>query len=188
MVNWLVQCKSLCHSFADHVHMVLESHWNTTSIMSRHRMMFTICIYIFVSDLEFRNKMGMETPDPLMKQFAQVQYNPHKSYMFSRGDSVCRLQSLRYSLAGSLFCSNYHHCSRLTCPALEVIGSIYPGSSKVVTGIGAPSSPLYSPMDQVNVWLVSSLAKRLLNVDAPCTSMSALGLFSPLWHGFQMDL
>jgi hypothetical protein len=63
--------------------------------------------------------------------------------------------------------------------------SISHGYSQGVPSIVAPSSALHSPIHRANVSMVSSLAKRSLNLIAPSISISGVGLSSPLSLGFQ---
>ena len=44
MVNWPVRCQSLCPIFSEYVHIVVVSHGDTTSIISKYRMCSGICV------------------------------------------------------------------------------------------------------------------------------------------------
>jgi len=81
-----------------------------------------------------------------------------------------------------LFCSNYHCCSLLAHPAHGFQVSISPASYKVVKTIVAPNIPLHSLIDADIVLILLSPALRSLNAVVSSSTMSGVGLSSPLSH------
>jgi len=184
VVNWPVGCNSLCSIFGEYMHIVLVSHGDMTSIISRHSTCSGIFTLASISDLEFGKMIGNENQgaahqavSPGTSQTLRVQQPPivtrsagssHSSILESGSSSAAITAATLSSLV----------------QRFRLIVSITPTSSKVMTSIVPPGSPQHAPIGRANVSIVSSLAKRSSNAVAPRISMSGLELFSPLCFGF----
>jgi len=171
MVNWLVLCESLCHTFAKPVHIVIVSHQATTSIIGSYSTCSIICVLAPLSDWWFGKIMRNEIQrpswnavSPWTSQAAEV----HQPHIVTR-----RACSIHSSIAES---GSFSATTTATAPCTLVqrfglVVSISPGSSKVVTAIVAPSGPLHSPICRANVWMMKLLAERVLNAVSPSMSL-----------------
>jgi len=179
-----VRCKSLCPIFTEYVHIVLVSHGDTTSIISRYSTCSSICTSASISDLEFGKMIGKENQGPVDQA---VRPGTSQTPLVQQPPIVTWRAGSSHSSIPEWGSSSAATTAAAPCSLVQPFGlivSISPGSSKVVTSIVAPSSPLHSPIRRANVWMVSSLAKRSLNAVAPSISISGVGLSSPLSLGF----
>jgi len=155
-----------------------------TSIISRYSTCSSICTLASISDLEFGKMKGKENQGP-----ADQAVRPRMSQtpLVQQPPIVTRRVGSSHPSIPESGSSSAATTAAAPCSLIQRFGfivSISPGSSKVVTSIVAPSSPLHSPILSANVSMVSSLAKRSSKAVAPSISISGVGLSSPLSLGF----
>jgi len=184
MVNWSVRCEILCHIFAEHVHIVLASHGDTTSIISRYSTWSIVCTLASISYLGFGKLIGKEHQGPANQA---VRPGTSQTPLIQQSPIVTRRASRSHSSIpewGSSSAATTAAAPSLLVQHFGLIVSISPGSSKVVTSMVAPSSPLHSRIGRANVSIVLSLAKRSSNAVPPSISIAGLGLSWPVSFGF----
>ena len=133
-----VWCESR-HISAEFVHIVLVSHGDTISIISRYITCSRICALAFISDLRFRMWDDGERRPGTCGSSGSPRNEPNPaSPITTQCDSASQEQSFKDPR--TLLCRNYHRCSLLAHPVLGLIISISAGTSEVETSIVAPSS------------------------------------------------
>ena len=178
-----VRWTSLCHILAEHVHIVLVFHVNTTSISSRYSTCSSISALGSISNLAFGEMMWKENQGrvdwavcPGRCQTPVAQHPPIMTRRTASSySSISAWGSCSAATTLAVPCSRVQH--------FRLIVSFSLGSSKVVTSILAPSSPLHFPIHRTNDSMFPSLVQRSSIPAAPSIELPGVGLSSPLSHG-----